>query len=264
MLDVSKHTYTSDFWEYFYIGNSSKIDSVIRHLTIEGFPPSRKCERYSYQRDSVIVRSVSIAKEKGDTLSNWLDIYTDSFKSQESMNLRTNGVYYLKFNDWGCKLLDMSKYPGEDQPSGQKFILTTCKEYIEAVEYYKGVIDSNNIRRYYFTDFDSVIADYLVERQKEPIILKLNMYNTNNKLRVSYGFGMFSNFNVVEDFDYNTYTSKGQIHRKYLFRVKNPSAKEKEYRLVNYTEYEYDKLGRKTKMTTRVVPDPKYQRQEKK
>jgi hypothetical protein len=44
--------------------------------------------------------------------------------------------------------------------------------------------------------------------------------------------------------------------------IKDSKAAIREYELINYTEYSYDKLGRQTSMITRVKPDPKYQKKE--
>ena len=72
-----------------------------------------------------------------------------------------------------------------------------------------------------------------------------------------FGFGIFYNINEVLSFNYYTYTDKNQLHRSYYFDVIDRKAKDKRYILVNYTEYEYDSLGRKIRVTTRVKPDPK-------
>jgi hypothetical protein len=154
-------------------------------------------------------------------------------------------------------MLDVRKCPGDTGFGGQVFNKTKHDEYIESIETYRGEIDSNTIRRYYLTPFDSIVADFMVTKRKEPFIVRLNVYNNNKKKKYSFGFGIFSNFNEVINFNHYTYTDKGQIHRDYYFFVIDRNAKDKSYELVNYTEYEYDSLGRKIRETTRVKPDPK-------
>jgi len=96
----------------------------------------------------------------------------------------------------------------------------------------------------------------MVTKRKVPFIVCLNVYN-NKKKKYSFGFGIFSNINEVIDFNHYTYTDKGKIHREYYFFAIDRDAIDKSYELVNYTEYEYDSLGRKIRVTTRVKPDPK-------
>ena len=63
-------------------------------------------------------------------------------------------------------------------------------------------------------------------------------------MQYCFGFGIFY-INEVLSFNYYTYTDKNQLHRSYYFDVIDRKAKDKRYILVNYTEYEYDSLGRK-------------------
>ena len=88
--------------------------------------------------------------------------------------------------------------------------------------------------------------------------------NKNSKKQTCFGFGIYSNINEVLNFDYYTYTGKNKLFRVCHFEVKDRNAKQKEYELVNFTEYEYDSLGRKIKATTKVKPDPKEQKTEEK
>jgi len=257
MLDVSELTYTSDSWEYFYQGKTEKLDSVVQHLTIEGFMPSMTIMRYTYKNDTVYVRYISISMTTGDTLNNSKKTFTKNFKNKSIFDLQTNCIWKSRFDERGIKLLDVRKCPHEKEFSGQVFNNTIHDEYIESIETYRGEIDSNSIRRYYLTSFDSIAADFMVKKGNDPFIVRLNTYNKNNKRQASYAFGIYSNLNEVLNFDYYTYTDKGQLHRAYHFEVKDRNAEEKEYELVNFTEYEYDKLGRKIKTTTRVKPDKK-------
>jgi hypothetical protein len=257
MLYISEFTHTSDLWEYFYQRNTEKLDNVTRKLTIQGFDPSQRVIRYNYESDSVIVREVSVSITNGDTLNNWIKIYSNDFKDKKALDLESNCIYKSSFDERGIKMLDVSKCPDDTGFRGQVFNKTKHDEYIESIETYRGEIDSNTIRRYYLTPFDSIVADFMVTKRKEPFIVRLNVYNNNKKKKYSFGFGIFSNINEVISFNYYTYTDKNQLHRSYYFDVINRKAKEKSYELVNYTEYEYDSLGRKIRVTTRVKPDPK-------
>ena len=257
MLHISDFTHTSDLWEYFYHKNTEKLDSVTRKLTIEGFNPSRKILRYNYISDSVIVREISISDVKGDTLVNIINFYKINFRYKRALDLQSNCIWKSSFDERGIKMLDVRKCPGDTGFGGQVFNKTKHDEYIESIETYRGEIDSNTIRRYYLTPFDSIVADFMVTKRKEPFIVRLNVYNNNKKKKYSFGFGIFSNINEVINFNHYTYTDKGQINRDYYFFVIDRNAKDKSYELVNYTEYEYDSLGRVIRETTRVKPDPK-------
>jgi hypothetical protein len=257
MLEVSELTHTSDLWEYFYQEKTDKIDSVVRNMTIERFNPSRRVQRYNYKPDSVIVREVSVSKTKGDTLNNWITAYSKDFRFENALDLETNCFWQSRFDDRGIKLLDVRKCQGENDFDGQVFHLNTKDDYLEKYRNKNGEIDSNSIRLYYLTSFDSIAADFMVMKGKKPFIVRLNTYNKKRKKQYSYGFGIFSNINEVLSFNYYTYTDKNQLHRSYYFDVIDRKAKEKSYELVNYTEYEYDSLGRKIRVTTRVKPDVK-------
>jgi hypothetical protein len=258
MLDISALTHTSDLWEYYYHENTDKLDSIVRMLTIEGAPRNLQKDEYRYYGDTVYVNSVSIfIDRKGDTSSVTNFKYTDEFRTQLAYKPKYNCIWKSSFDERGIKLLDVCKCPGDTGFRGQVFNKTKYNEYIESIETYRGEIDSNTIRRYYLTPFDSIVADFMVTKRKEPFIVRLNVYNNNKKKKYSFGFGIFSNINEVISFNYYTYTDKNQLHRSYYFDVINRKAKEKSYELVNYTEYEYDSLGRKIRVTTRVKPDPK-------
>jgi len=262
MLDVSELTHTSDSWEYFYQGKTEKLDSVVENMTIQGFPPSKKTMTYEHKGDTIIERLISIGVDNGDTLNNYKRIFTDNFLAKTSLDLKTNCIWKSRFDERGIKLLDVRKCPDEKEFGGQVFRLNKKHDYVEKHRERNGEIDSNSIRRYYLTPFDSIAADFMVKKGKEPFIVRLNVYNKDEKKQASYAFGIYSNLNEVLNFDYYTYTDKGQIHRSYHFEVEDRNAEEKEYELVNYTEYEYDKMGRKIRTTTRVKPDKKEQKEE--
>ena len=257
MLDVTKLTHTSDYWEYFYQDNTEKLDSVVQNLTIQRYENTRSIQHYTYVSDTVKVTDVIFAIEKGDTLHQSVKNYTDNYRSKEVLDIIRNCIWKSRFDERAIKLLDVSMCPGEKEFSGQVFNNIIKDEYIESIETYRGEIDSNSIRRYYLTPFDSIAADFMVKKGKAPFIVRLNAYNKQNKKQASFAFGIYSNINEVLNFDYYTYTNTNKLHRVYHFEVKNRNAKDKEYELVNFTEYEYDKLGRKIKKTTKVMPDKK-------
>ena len=257
MLDASELTHTSDSWEYFYQGKTGKLDIVVENMTIQGFPPSKKTMTYEYKGDTIIEQLISIGVNNGDTLNNYKRIFTDGFLAKTSLDLKTNCIWKSRFDERGIKLLDVRKCPDEKEFGGQVFKSSVHEKYIESIETYRGEIDSNSIRRYYLTSFDSIAADFMVKKGNDPFIVRLNTYNKNNKRQASYAFGIYSNLNEVLNFNYYTYTDNGLLHRTYHFEVKDRNAEDKQYELVNYTEYEYDKLGRKIRTTTRVKPDKK-------
>jgi len=257
MLDISDLTHTSDLWEYYYKGKTDKLDSAIEDLTIERFPYSRAFMVYTHKGDTAIERLISIGLDSGDTLSNWIITYNNNFRYKSALDLETNCIWQSRFDDLGIKLLDIRKCPGENDFDGQVFHFNTKDDYLEKYRNKNGEIDSNSIRLYYLTSFDSIAADFMVMKGKKTFIVRLNTYNKKRKKQYSYGFGIFSNINEVLSFNYYTYTDNNQLHRSYYFDVINRKAKEKSYELVNYTEYEYDSLGRKIRVITRVKPDPK-------
>jgi len=257
MLDISDLTHTSDLWKYYYKGKTDKLDSAIEDLTIQRFPYSRAFMVYTHKGDTSIERLISISLDSGDTLSNWIITYNNNFRDKSALDLETNCIWKSRFDDRGIKLLDVRKCPGEKDFDGQFFHLITKDEFLEKYRNKNGEIDSNSIRLYYLTPFDSIAADFIVMKGKEPFIVRLNVYNKKRKKQYSYGFGIYSNINEVLSFNYYTYTDKNQLHRSYYFDVIDRKATDKRYILVNYTEYEYDSLGRKIRETTRVKPDSK-------
>jgi hypothetical protein len=258
MLDVSDLIYKSDSWEYYYQRNTDRLDSIVRMLTIEATPRNLQKDKYKYNDDTVYVNSVSFFIDRdGDTSSVTNYKYTDEFRTQLAYKPKYNCIWKTSFDERGIKLLDVRKCPGEKDFDGQVFHLDTKDDYLEKYRNKNGKIDSNSIRRYYLTPFDSIVADFMVKKGKDPFIVNLNVYNSKRKKQYSYGFGIFSNINEVLSFNYYTYTDKNQLHRSYYFDVIDRKAKEKSYELVNYTEYEYDSLGRKIRVTTRVKPDVK-------
>jgi len=261
LLDVSKHTHKSDTWEYFYIGKTDKRDSISRYMDFQAFPANKTSGKYGYRNDTIVVFSVAIAQDNGDTTTLDSTIYTNNSLTKKSRDLLRDCSYYSAFQPWANKrLYDKSKCRGEAEPTGQEFVFTEYEEYIEDVEYFKGKIDSNTIRRYYFNDFDSLVADYMVRPGSEPLIVDLRFYDKNHRQTMQYSFGISVAQLQVTDFQKFTYTPANRLHRVYLFSALDYAAPKKGYELTNYTEYEYDTLGRLVRMTTRVPPDPKYQK----
>ena len=258
MLDVTKLTHTSDSWEYFYQGNTEKLDSVVRKLTIERFPRNLQTDKYKYFDDTVYVNSVSILADSGGDTSAARDYkYTDDFRTKISHNPKTNCIWKSRFDERGIKLLDVSKCPGENEFGGQVFRLEKHENYLESIPIKEGVVDSNNIRRYYLAPFDSIVADFLVERNKTPVFFNLIIYNKQQQPVYKYSFDVFRQSNPVVNYNYHTYDNAGRLKRIYLFYIKNWNSPEDGFVLTNFTEYEYDKLGRKIKKTTKVMPDKK-------
>jgi hypothetical protein len=259
MLDASKHTHASDSWYYFYQGKTNRVDSVYRRLNIQGFPPNGTHDKYAYRGDSVVVHSASVAETSGDTTTHYLISHTNDFRTTVYQRLKTGCHIYVHYASWGKRISEKVQCPSDPEPAGQEFELIDRGEYLESIETYKGEIDSNTIRRYYFSPFDSLVADYMVRRDKEPFLVRLRFYGRDHKQKLEYGFGIFSNINEVVDFDYRTYTAEGRPHRVYHFAAKDTWAESMEYELSNYTEYTYDSLGRKRTVITRVVPEPEEQ-----
>jgi len=261
MLDVSELTHTSDSWEYFYQGKTEKLDSVVRMLTIERFPCNLQTDKYRYTTDTVYVSSVSILIDSGgDTSSATNYKYVDNFRTQIAYKPKTNCIWKSRFDERGIKLLDVRKCPHEKEFSGQVFRLEKHENYLESIPVKDGTIDSNNIRRYYLAPFDSIVADFLVEKNKEPLFFNLTTYNEQHKSAYKYNFDVFRSSNPIVSYNYHTYDNSGRLKRAYLFNIRNWSKPEDGFNLTNLTEYEYDKLGRKIRTTTRVKPDKKQQK----
>src|SRR5690554_638629 len=262
MLNVANLSHTSDLWEYFYKGNTHKLDSIIENLTIQGFPPSRKIMIYIYKGNTTKERLISIGLDNGDTLNNYVRTFTDDFRTKESLDLETNCIWKSRFDERGIKLLDVRKCPGEKEFSGQVFSLEKHENYLESIPIKEGVVDSNNIRRYYLAPFDSIVADFLVERNKTPVFFNLIIYNKQQQPVYKYSFDVFRQSNPVVNYNYHTYDNAGRLKRIYLFYIKNWNSPEDGFVLTNVTEYEYDKIGRKVKKTTKVMPDKKEKKTE--
>ena len=257
MLDVTKLIHTSDSWEYSYQGNTEKLDSVVQNLTIQRYENTRSIQHYTYVLDTVKVTDVIFAIEKGDTLHQSVKNYTDNYRSKEVLDIMRNCIWKSRFDERGIKLLDVSKCPGENEFGGQVFRLEKHENYLESIPIKEGVVDSNNIRRYYLAPFDSIVADFLVERNKTPVFFNLIIYNKQQQPVYKYSFDVFRQSNPVVNYNYHTYDNAGRLKRIYLFYIKNWNSPEDGFVLTNFTEYEYDELGRKKKKTTKVRPDKK-------
>ncbi len=262
MLDLREFTHTSDRWIYYYKGNTGQLDTIIENLTIQGYEYSKTTQIYNYISDTVFVTDVTIGSEAKDTLHMGEITYTDNYKKKRAFDIKRNCIFDSKFDERGIKLLDVSKCQNESEFNGQVFSLVKHDNYLESIPFDNGIIDSNNIRRYYLTPFDSIVADYLVEKNREPVFFNFITYNKFKKPVYKYQFDVFRKSGPIISFNYHTYDSSGRLKRIYYFQTKDWYHPENGFNLVNYTEYEYDKLGRKTTMITRVKPDPKYQKKE--
>jgi hypothetical protein len=256
-IDISKHTHKSDSWFYFYKGKSDTIDSVYDYLNIERFPPNKEYGKYSYRGDSVIIKSIAISQRSYDTTSNLIITFTDNYCSKRYFDNK-NGCYtFVKFTPWGVRKSEKKLCPSEKEPHGQDFAFENKGSFVECLETYNGKVDSNTIRHYFFSSFDSLVADYMVEKETPPFLAGLIFYTNKNKRKIDYHFDLFKHYNEVINFNYHTYRPDGKLFRTYFFDANDKKPKEKEYILINYTEYSYDSLGRKTTMITYVIPDKK-------
>ncbi|MDG5815918.1 hypothetical protein QA601_12575 [Chitinispirillales bacterium ANBcel5] len=253
MLDVSNHTHKSDSWFYFYKDDSDMVDSVFRFLNIEGFPPNKRYEDYLHRNDSSFINSVSISKEDLDTTSNYHEIRYDN--SILYINHQNRCSTLVTYNSWGQRKSEKRKCPDDEEFSGVRFSFTPKEEFVQSIRFRDNKIDSSLIRWYYFTPFDSVVAEYTVSSNTPPLLLGLFTYTPFNRRQFSFDFDTRTNINQVVRFNYYTYNNNKQLHRIYFFRLKQFTVPEDGFVLTNYTEYTYDSLGRKTSMITRVVPD---------
>ncbi|MDG5813512.1 hypothetical protein QA601_00330 [Chitinispirillales bacterium ANBcel5] len=253
MLDVSNHTHKSDSWFYFYKDDSDKVDSVFRFLNIEGFSSNKRFESHLHRNDSTIINRVSVSQEDKDTTNNVHEIrYTNSIFYINETNRCSTLVTY---NSWGQRKSEKRKCRDDEEFSGVRFSFTTKEEFIESIRFRDNNIDSSFIRWYYFNHFDSLSAEYIIEKEKEPLLIKLYTYTPSQKREYEYSLGIYSNQGDVIRFNFYTYTEHNQVERIYFFSLKNYSNLKDGFVLTNYTEYTYDSLGRKTSMITRVVPD---------
>jgi hypothetical protein len=254
-IDISKHTHKSDSWFYFYKGNSDRVDSVYRFLNIERLPANKQYDIYHYKNDSVVISSISIAQNIMDTTNNLQITFSDNYKNKTYYDKMNKCYTFVKFTPWGKRKSEKNLCPGDKEPHGQEFTFTKRGDYIEATERYNGSIDSNTIRRYYFSSFDSLVADYMVKTDTP--LVSLFFYTKTRKIQIEYTFDFNKYHDKVDNFDYYTYTSSDKLFRIYHFDsiYETVKAIKREYELINYTEYSYDSLGRKTSMITRVIPD---------
>jgi hypothetical protein len=212
--------------------------------------------------DTVFITDVILGLETKDTLHRSIVTYTENYKKKRAFDIKRNCIFDSEFDERGIKLLDVSKCPGENDFCGQVFRLEKHDNYLESIPVKRGIVDSNNIRRYYLTSFDSIVADFLVEKNREPVFFNFITYNNFKKPVYKYQFDVFRKSDPIISFNYHTYDSSGRLKKIYYFQTIDWNNPGNGFNLVNYTEYEYDKLGRKTTMITRVRPDPKYQKKD--
>ncbi|MDG5815920.1 hypothetical protein QA601_12585 [Chitinispirillales bacterium ANBcel5] len=253
MVDISNHTHKSDSWYYFYKDESDNVDSVFRYLNIEGFPASKSFEKHHSHEDTIIIQAISISQTSFDTTNNYLEIkYNNKIIY---VYPKTNCSTLVTYNAWGQRKSEKRKCPDDEEFSGVRFSFTPKEEFVESIRFRDNKIDSSLIRWYYFTPFDSVVAEYTVSPNTPPLLLGLFTYTPFNRRQFSFDFDTRTNINQVVRFNYYTYNNNKRLHRIYFFRLKQFTIPEDGFVLTNYTEYTYDSLGRKTSMITRVVPD---------
>lgn len=262
LLDISKHTHKSHTMRYTYVGKTSNIDSVYSYLDLQAFPPNMEYKKYHYAHDSVFISSVSINQRNGDTTTLYDDTYTENGLKKIAFDKMTKCSTFVTYQKWGKRKREVSKCPGEYEPAGQVFDLVEHGEYIDEIETRRGKVDSSDIRRFYLSSFDSLVAEYMVIDSAHSIPVNLYYFNAHKKVINKFSFGTISENFKVTNFEKYTYTPNGKIYRIYFCKTVDRLDLKKGYKLVNYTEYEYDKLGRLTTMTTRVPPDPKYQKKD--
>lgn len=259
LLDTSKHIHRSDLWEYFYLGKTDKLDSVFNYRTLQAYHDIKHYQIYEHSNDSTFVERFSIAQDNFDTTSHSKRIVTENGLVEKSTDLKRNCTWYHKRQPWANqKIYELSQCPGDSAPRGQVIDYKDHGDYIEAIETYKGKVDSNTIRRFYFTNFDSVVADYIVKSFHGPRLMSLYRYTKQHKMRTAYHFNFYDTLNLVTRMAHYEYDEKNRVSRIYNFYIISRSDPAKGYKMTNYTNVEYDSLGRKTKETTWVVPNPEY------
>ena len=261
-VDVSKCT-QNDSKYFFYQGKTKNIDSVYSYVTFRGVPTAKLYEKYHYQSDSILVRQTEIAQDNYDTMSKREIVIYDNYKTETRFDRKRNCKIYLKRTSWGQPMGEKSLCPGDKEPHGQEFTLTKMNDYVESIETYENKVDSSDIRRYYFSAFDSLVAQYTLSKKEDPALMNLIFYTNTHKKKIEYDFDFFKHSNEVTTFDIYTYRPDGNLFRMYLFDSKahrpskGGSKPPREYKLLSYVEYSYDSLGRKTSMISYDPPDAK-------
>ncbi|MBD3344449.1 MAG: hypothetical protein GF401_05250 [Chitinivibrionales bacterium] len=264
MLDFSKHAHESDSWRYFYIGKSGKIDSVYNYRKLRNFHELAQIHTYEYRDDTTLIAELSIAQDNGDTLSRWVRKISQKGRFEVSIDINRNCTWYHKRNKWGKRIYEKKQCPGDEEPEGSEFNYIDRGDYIESIKTKKGKVDSNSIRRYYFTDFDSVVADYIVTTYQKPTLVSLIKYGKNKKVKTKFGFNSFDTLNSIVNINHYEYDSKNRLFREYYLTANDFNDPSDGYQLANYTQFEYDSLGRLKKKTTWVVPEESDKDKEKK
>ena len=260
-IDVSKYTHRNDSWLYFYKGQSRKVDSTYRYLNIEGFPPNKQYEKYTYKGDSTFVRQIAIAQDNLDTTNNYEIAITNNGQAEKSFNKTRNYCNFVTYTSWGCLKSEKFLNPGDKEPHGHECSLVKIGDYIESIETRENKVDSSDIQRYYFSAFDSLVAQYTLSKKEDPALMNLIFYTNTHKKKIEYDFDFFKHSNEVTTFDIYTYRPNGNLFRMYLFDSKahrpskGGSKPPREYKLLSYVEYSYDSLGRKTSMISYDPPD---------
>ncbi len=247
MSDISRHSYILDIKEYFYLGSTSNLDSVIRYIHIKR--PIREYERYLYLGDTTISKVVSIT-EKGDTVDQLIVTSDRLHNTRRYVDLESQCMHTIQLNEWGKKIVDKAKCSGDKEFSGQEVEFRKNGNCTEAIPKNNGIVDSNGIRKYYLNSFNNIVAEYSIDKRGGFRISQLITYNVHNNPIYQYNIIGFDKWNFVEKFNHYVYDSSGRLKRDYLYKTADRKKKKKGFQLVNYTEYEYDDLGRKIRMIT--------------
>ena len=121
-----------------------------------------------------------------DTVNNHIDIFTNNFRNQNNIDLKTGVKYFEQITTWGKPLLRKWQYHEDKEPHGRDFQLIKHDDYIESIEIDEGKIDSTDRRYYYFSYFDSLVAEYMVKKGKTPFLIFLRCFNKRKKLETEY------------------------------------------------------------------------------
>lgn len=247
MSDISKYSYILDIKEYFYLGSTSNLDSVIRYVHIKR--PIREYERYLYLGDTAISKIVSIA-DKSDTLNQLIVTTNRLHNTRRYVDLKSQCIHIIQLNEWGKKVFDKTKCSDDKEFSGQEIEFRKEGNYTIAIPKVNGIVDSSGIRKYYLNTFNNIVAEYSMDKRGGFRISQLIVYNVNNNPIYQYDLTGFDKWYFVEKFNHYVYDSSGRLKRDYVYKTADRKKRKKGFQLVSYTEYEYDDLGRKIRMIT--------------
>lgn len=254
MLVTSRHTMRTDLWTFTYFGGSEKLDMAYHLLHRNGHPIYKLYKTYWYSGDTAFAKLVSISIETGDTSLDETSTITNDGRVVVLNNHKRNFIAYLGYDTCGRRLYEKTKFPGQKVPTGTDYEYIDRGEYIESIPHDGGLVDSNDIRWYYYNDLDSVVATYPMDNKQRPFLLSLNAFDAMGRRTSSYGFSVFDSLHPIIDWCHYTYDKNGRPKRLYYFTAADTRNFSKGYRLVFYTQYEYDSPGRMVRKESRKVP----------